>query len=161
MTVVPVDCEVIRVIDRCRETFGQDTVLKRRQNNVHSAIIYEHVQAKEIGCINVQSFEFVQGMYGYSGIPTGSELPGSTSTIFGQRGVTVQYPRLTDERPWVPALSIRRTKVPCSSIVTMTSRTVVGECIPDLYFAILILAYRANRISKIDVETESRVMANP
>jgi hypothetical protein len=64
-TKVPVDCEVIKVIDRYRETFGQDTVLKRRQDNPHSVIIYENVHTKEIGCINITTHTSYHSYFGF------------------------------------------------------------------------------------------------
>ncbi len=64
-TKVPVDCEVIKVIDRYRETFGQDTLLKRRQDNPHSVIIYENIHTKEIGCINVTSHTSYHSYFGF------------------------------------------------------------------------------------------------
>ena len=64
-TRVPVNCEVIRIIDRYRETYGQDSVLKRASDNPETVIIYEDVKTKEIGCITVKGHMSNHSYFGF------------------------------------------------------------------------------------------------
>jgi DNA-directed RNA polymerase beta subunit len=64
-TRVPVDCQVIRVIDRYRATLGQDSVIRNREDNPHTLIIYEDVKTNEIGCIDAQIYTSYHTHFGF------------------------------------------------------------------------------------------------
>jgi hypothetical protein len=64
-TKIPVDCEVIKVIDRYRETYGQDSVLKTAKDNPETVIIYEDVRTKEVGCVTVRGHTSNHSYFGF------------------------------------------------------------------------------------------------
>jgi DNA-directed RNA polymerase beta subunit len=64
-TRVPADCQVIRIIDRYRVTPGEDSVIRSRQDNPHTLIIYEDVNTGEIGCINIQTHTSYHSHFGF------------------------------------------------------------------------------------------------
>ncbi|MBB5409357.1 DNA-directed RNA polymerase beta subunit [Paraburkholderia sp. HC6.4b] len=67
-TRVPVDCQVIRVIDRYRATLGADCVIRNREDNPHTLIIYEDVHTNEIGCIDVQTHTSYHTHFGFRNV---------------------------------------------------------------------------------------------
>lgn len=64
-TKIPVGCKVIKVINRYRETWGQDSVLKDKQDNPETVIIYEDVQTKEVGCVVVKQYTSNHSYFGF------------------------------------------------------------------------------------------------
>ncbi|WP_233875085.1 hypothetical protein [Paraburkholderia adhaesiva] len=67
-TRVPVDCQVIRVIDRYRVTLGADSVIQKREDNPHTLIIYEDVNTNEIGCLDIQTHTSYHTHFGFRNV---------------------------------------------------------------------------------------------
>lgn len=64
-TKIPVDCVVIKVIPRYKETYGPDSVLKSQNDNPETVIIYEHAITKEVGCVSVKGWTTNHPYFGF------------------------------------------------------------------------------------------------
>jgi hypothetical protein len=64
-TKIPVDCQVIQIIDRYRETHGLDSVLKDKRDNPETIIIYEDIKTKEVGYVSVEGHTSNHSYFGF------------------------------------------------------------------------------------------------
>ncbi len=97
-TKIPVDAEVIRIIERYRRTLGGDEI----NENPETLVIYEDVKTKEVGIVSLTTFTSYHQYFGFRNKPTknlnnlrvGAAIP--KDTIF------MDSPAVSDNGDYMP-----------------------------------------------------------